>query len=183
MPTLPGWVAFISLGLSVAIFVMIVWINFGRPWFRSWRMKRPFDVYFQAEPRSGGARSSTLTVPAHSEVQIDFRLVPRLHHVRHEVVLAFEGDPERRPRPRSAVNTFIKEGAARIQDPKTNANHYIDYDDAYHIKSRVEHTRGNTYALGFAVETRDAGRYPVRLLVITEDGEGRARNALTLVVT
>lgn len=183
MLALPGWVAFVSLGLSIAIFLMIVWINFGRPWLRSWRMKRPFDLYFQAEPHRGGALSSTLTVPAHSEVQIDFRLEPRLHHVRHEVVLTFEGDPERKPRPRSAVNTFIKEGAARVQDPKTNPNHYIDYDNGYHIKSRVEHTRGNTYALGFSIETRDPGRYPVQLLVITEDGEGRSRNEAVLIVT
>jgi hypothetical protein len=182
MPALPGWTALISLALSVAIFLMIVWINFGRPWRRSRRMRRPFDLFFQAEPRGGGVLSTTLAVPAHSVVQIDFRLVPRLHHVRHEVVLTFGGDPEQKPLPRSAVNTFIKEGAARVQDPKTNANHYIDYDNGYHIKNRVEHTRGNTYALGFSVETRGPGHYPVELLVMTEDGEGRARNDLTLVV-
>jgi hypothetical protein len=182
MAAVPDWVTYLSIGLSIAVFLMIAWINFGRPWRRSRRMRRPFDTHFKQGARGEGPATTELTVPANSIVQLDFRMTPRIHHVQHELILMFDGDPDQKPLPTSVVNTFIKEGSARSQDPKTNANHYIDYDDCYHIKARVEHTRGNTYAIGFSVQTRGPGRYPLRFMVMTEDGEGRSRNDLVLIV-
>lgn len=145
-------------------------------------MRRPFTVHFKQGVRGEGPSETTLKVQPYSTVQLDFRLTPRLHHVQHEIILMFDGDANKKPLPKSVVNTFIKEGSARSQDPKTNPSHYIDYDDCYHIKGRVEHTRGNTYAIGFAVETRAPGRYPLRFVVMTEDGEGRSANDLMLEV-
>jgi len=182
MAAVPEWAAYLSIALSIAVFLMIAWINFGRPWRRSRRMRRPVDIQFKQGARGDGPTTTELKVPANSTVQLDFRMTPRLHHVQHELILVFDGDPDQKPLPKSVVNTFIKEGSARSQDPKTNSSHYIDYDDCYHIKARVEHTRGNTYAIGFSVETRGAGRYPVRFMVMTEDGEGRSRNDLMLIV-
>ncbi len=135
MAAVPDWVTYFSIGLSIAVFLMIAWINFGRPWRRSRRMRRPFDIHFKQGTRGDGPTTTELKVPAHSMVQLDFRMTPRIHHVQHELILMFDGDPDQKPLPKSVVNTFIKEGSARSQDPKTNANHYIDYDDCYHIKS------------------------------------------------
>jgi hypothetical protein len=123
-----------------------------------------------------------LHVPSDSEVDIQLRLEPKLHYIQQEVVFGFEGEAGHRPEPVLTKNTFIKVGKSKYTDPREDPNHYIDTKDAYHIQGTKERTAGNTYALGFIVKTHGPGRFPVRLLVMSDSGESAPCKPLVLVV-
>lgn len=172
----------LSLVFSGTILLIIAWVNIGHPLYRRYRLRKPFRAYFKSLPQAKGLETTEHAVPANSNVEIDFRLKPTINYVQHELILIFEGDPDQKPLPKAVVNTFIQEGAARNQGPKTNPNHYIDYENSYHIRHQQVRTKGNTYAIGFLVETRGPGRFPVRFETLAEDGLGRSANDLTVVV-
>ena len=176
------WLQGISIGLSTAVLGVVLWVNFGRDAWRSRKMRRPFEARFKAAGAGDPPTCTELRVPANSEVQIDFRILPRLHYVQNEMVVGFEGEASQRPVVKSVSNLFVKEGAMRKRAPATNERHYIDYDDNYHIGERLNRIKGNHYAIGFLVETKGPGRFPVRIEAVTDDGEGKAYNRLTLVV-
>ena len=87
------------------------------------------------------------------------------------LVFGFHGDRARRPIPLSVRNHFIKVGINREQSPENNPSHFIDQDNHYHISDPAERTPGNVYMIGFVVETKEPGKYPVILELITEGGE------------
>jgi hypothetical protein len=84
--------------------------------------------------------------------------------------------------PLSVRNAFIKDGLTREQSPKTSSSHYIDHGDCYHIKEAVERTKPNYYNYGFIVKTKTPGRYPVILEAVTDCGEAKPKEGLTLIV-
>jgi hypothetical protein len=170
----------ISVGLGALTVFLIVWINWGRPWRRKRRMNRPFFASFGESDRSKWTHE--LQVPADSEVDVQLRIEPKLHYTQHEIVFGFEGEPGCRPEPLRTSNTFIKVGKSKYQDPREERTHYIDAKDAYHIQSTHERTAGNTYTLGFIVKTHRPGRYPVRLVVISDAGESLPKKPLVLIV-
>jgi hypothetical protein len=99
-----------------------------------------------------------------------------------ELIFGFQGDRGRRPLPIKVRNTFIKEGQTREQSPATTSTHYIDYNDAYHIRETVERTAPNVTAYGFVIKTRAPGRYPIYVRAITDGGESSAVEDLFLNV-
>lgn len=175
-----GYAPAASAGLGVLTVGLILWINWGRPWWRKRRMRRPFAAYFGSGARSEWARE--LRVPAHAEIDIQLWLEPRLHYTQHEIVFGFDGLPGDRPEPLRVHNSSIKVGLAKYQTPREDPGHYIDEKDAYHIRSTAERTPGNTYTLGFIVKTNSPGRYSVVLYVISDVGESRPTKPLFLVV-
>jgi hypothetical protein len=170
----------ISMGLGVLTVCLIVWINWGKPWRRKRRMRHPFTAFFGESDR--GKWTHQLIVPANSEVDIQIRVEPKLHYIQHEIMFGFEGEDGQRPEPVRTKNAFVKVGKSKYQDPLEERTHYIDVKDAYHIQSTHERTYGNTYALGFLVKTHGPGRYPVRLLVMSDSGESLPRKPLVLIV-
>jgi hypothetical protein len=115
-----------------------------------------------------------LRIPAHTgEVFIHLRIRPRIQYRQTEILFGFDGDRSKRPLPLSVLNTFIKKGFNREQNPEKNSNHYIDQDNHYHIVTTVDRPPPNVQALGFVVQTREPGRYPVVLEVITDCGEAK----------
>ncbi len=53
---------------------------------------------------------------------------------------------------------------------------------AYHIKTNRFLSKGNTYTNGYRLKTKGPGRFPVRLCVIHDHGDGNSENKLTLIV-
>jgi len=178
-----GQVAALQIGLSVAVLALLFWVNFGRNWLRHYRMRRPFDIYFKLGGAADAPTGTEARLSAHSsEEQLDIRIAPKLHFVQNEIIVGIKGDSERRPRLKEMNNLFVKEGKGAGGSPAQRESHYIDYDDNYHIKERVDRTKGNKYALGFIVETRDPGTYDLSVSAMTDDGEGKASNLLTIRV-
>jgi hypothetical protein len=166
--------------MSVLALMAVVWFQWGEHKVRAFRSRRPFHAVMSIPPSADETRE--LRVAAHSRVVILVRMRPVLHYRELEVAFGFHGDDAKRPMIIKFQNPFIKEGARREQSPATTPTHYIDHDDYYHIKEPSERTKPNTYTIGFVVQTRDAGRYPVYLEIITDCGDGKPREELTLIV-
>lgn len=145
-------------------------------------MRTPFDIYFKQDAPTDGPTGPELWLLPHTYAQIDIRIVPRLHYVQNEIIVGVGGDKSKRPLLRSMKNPFVKSGVNAEGSPTTIDSHYIDVNDRYHIKERVDRTKGNTYALGFLVETREPGDYPLSVEAMTDDGEGKAPTRLILHV-
>jgi hypothetical protein len=133
-------------------------------------------------PKTAGSECCELHVPPHKEVSLQFRLRPTLHYRQLEFVFGFWGNAASRPVPIRVFNEFVKVGMSREQSPETNSNHYVDQNDRYHIREIVERTRPNVYTQGFIIQTKDPGRYPVHLEIITNSGEAKPKQELVIIV-
>ena len=169
----------LGIGISASILLIIGWVNVIKPLRRKAMMRAPFTAYFRT---SDEKKLTELHVPAKASVDIQINREPRLHYTEYELALGFDGPPDKRPYASRARNLFIKRGRFKEGTPDTDDRHYIDAKDAYHIKEQRELTKGNTYTVGFAVQTRESGRYPVRLRTITDAGEGQPQKQLVLIV-
>jgi hypothetical protein len=170
------------LGAAVSglAFLAVIWFQWGRDWVRTLRMRRPFTVHF-TDPEGHNAFWE-MYWPADSEVLVQLRIAPKLHYTQHELIFGFVGDQRTRPFPVSVINTFIKIGKHRTQSPKYDDGHSISHRDNYHIKETRQYTYPNVYTIGFLVRTRKPGRYPIRLEVITDCGEGKPVKELVFIV-
>ena len=79
-------------------------------------------------------------------------------------------------------SNFVRRGLNAERSPEDTEGHYTDYHGRYHIKERVDRTKGNTYALGFVLKTKEPGAFPVKVIAMTDDGEGNTKSQLTLRV-
>ena len=113
---------------------------------------------------------------------MELRIEARLHYVQNEIAVGIQGDVETRPVIQKVRSRFVKRGLNAEQSPEDTEGHYVDYNDRYHIKKRRDETKGNTQALGFVVETKDAGVYFVSIKVMTDDGEAKPIQHLRLRV-
>jgi hypothetical protein len=173
------WLAPLLSGLALAA---VVWFQWGQHKVREISLRRPFVACLAYDPADGDEYCD-LHLPAHrSEIMVQVRIRPRIKYRETETVFGFEGDRTKRPLPIRILNTFIKHGDGREQHPNKNTNHYIDQDDYYHIVRTVDRSPPNTQIIGFMVQTREPGRFPVYLGIITDCGEAKPHNDL-LVVT
>ena len=174
------WIAPALTGVTIAL---LLWFNWGKNHWRTWRMKKGFEAHLTiaAEKKEKGW-CHELYVPPYREVSIQIRVQPRFNYTQHRLIFGFSGDPSEKPEPLSVQNTFIVKGKRREQSPDTDENHSIDYNGSYHIQETREIVKPTTYAYGFIVRTRKPGRYPVVLILLTDCGEAVPNTDLFMVV-
>jgi len=169
--------------LSALALLAIIWFQWGQHRVRAWRLKRPFSVLLSHAADSPD-EFANLRVPPHTdEVMVQLRIRPKIQYRQTEILFGFDGDPTTRPIPVRVLNAFIKKGFDREQDPDKNINHYVDQDNHYHIVGTVDRSPPNVQALGFLVQTREPGRYPVVLEIITDCGEAKPYFKVHVTVT
>jgi hypothetical protein len=173
------WLAPTISGLAV---IAVVWFQWGQHKVHAIRGRRPFRADMTIAPYTSGSEYCELHVPPHREVSLQLRVRPTLHYRQLEFVFGFWGNPSSRPVPVRVFNEFIKVGKAREQSPDTNSNHYIDQNDRYHIREELERTTPNVYTQGFIIQTKEPGRYPVLLEIITDSGEAKPKQKLVIIV-
>jgi hypothetical protein len=168
--------------ISALALVAIIWFQWGQHRARAYRLKRPFSAMLLYETNSPD-EFQTLHLPPHKdEVTIHLRIRPRVSYRQTEIVFGFDGDPSKRPLPHRVLNEFIKKGFNREQDPDKNQSHYIDVHNHYHIVTTVDRSPPNVQAIGFVVQTRDPGRYPVVFEKIIDCGEAKSFINLYVIV-
>jgi hypothetical protein len=173
------WLGPLLAGVAACL---VIWFNWGQHRVRMLRIRRPFDAFLTIAPEAQGSECHELHVPPNADVFLQLRLHPRFPYKQLEFVFGFEGAKDSRPRALKVVNTFIKKGKRREQSPDDNESHYIDLNDNYHIRETAERTKPNCHAQGFLVRTKDPGRYPIRLEIITDCGESFPKRELFLIV-
>ena len=77
------WLAPTVAGIAACL---VVWFNWGQHKVRSWRMRRPFKAYLTVAPQSSAGMLTELHVPPNREVEVQFRMYPRLHHKQFHFV-------------------------------------------------------------------------------------------------
>ena len=177
----PGWSWVVPSGLSTVVIGILVWVNFVRPKCRSRGLKKPISAYF-VKPETGERRLHCVTVQANSECTVHLRIQMHMQFEESQMVFGFDGDREKRPIPQSVVNSYVHKGSEKYQSPDTHTNHYIDEKYRYHIRHSRNRTPTDVIAIGFTIEARSPGEYPVYLMVVTEEGDGSLRQPLTVVV-
>jgi hypothetical protein len=173
------WLAPVISGVALAA---VVWFQWGQHKVRTIRARRGFSATMVVAPEAGKIEACEVRVPPNSQISLQLRMRPRLHYRQMEIIFGFRGDALQRPVPLHVLNSYIKHGKRRIQSPDTNPDHYIDHEEFYHIKETSERTYPNVYTLGFLVQTRNPGRYPVLLEAMTDCGEAKAKEELVLIV-
>lgn len=169
--------------ISLLALLAIIWFQWGQHKVRACRLRTPFKAYLTYGPDVRNEdEQTTLRLPANSQVYVQIRIRPVVHYKQLEIVFGCEGDRTIRPVPLRVFNRFIKIGLNREQDPTKNSNNYIDNDDHYHIVAMMDRSPGNTQALEFVVKTKKPGNFPILLQVITDAGEAKPKNNLSLTV-
>jgi hypothetical protein len=178
----PDW-TIAAVAVSTAVLLIAIWVNFLKPYIRSLRMRRPFYAYFKGDRTADSKELTELTVPAQSEVVVNFRFHPRLSYVEHFFLFDLRGDDRTKPHPVSVLNEYVIEGALREQGPTMNENHFINYNHCYCIKGENHRIGGNVYAIGFKLKTQWSGKFDVHFELITDEGPAECANQLTLTVS
>jgi hypothetical protein len=168
--------------VSALALIAIIWFQWGQHKVRAYRLRRPFSAVL-LRGSNDYEEYNKLRLPAHKdEVIIHLRVRPRVSYRQTEIVFGFDGDPLKRPLPHRVLNEFIKKGFNREQDPDKNQNHYIDLHNHYHIVATVDRSPPNVQALGFVIQTRDPGRYPIVFEKIIDCGEAQSFIKLHAIV-
>lgn len=171
----PTWNQWVTWGLSGAILLIIFVRQVLEPALRAFRMRTPYTGYFRLTG-NGAVRPTELRLDSNSRQHMQINRVARLSFVEHELIVGFEGDPDKRPFIIEPENKFVKKGSV-------NKEYYVDVKDNIHIVGSRHRTRTNTYADGFKIQTRSPGRYSVKIRSITDSGESQLKNSLTVIVS
>jgi len=158
-------------------------MNYIWPGIRKWILRKPCTAYFKIDSQEDDANPTTITVRENSRVEIQMRLVPRISYVETGYIFGFTGHPNKKPIPKSIVNTFIANGINREQSPNDTPEHFVDYKGNYHIARERTRIKGTTYAIGFRIETGKPGEYELFMNFLEEEGIGRLKNKLKIIVT
>jgi hypothetical protein len=183
--------AIISTFFSAAAFLLLLYIQFGRPWIRRIRLKWPFRAYFlitsrqqcpldyvQQDHREHYVKE--LVVPANSEIPIQIVLHPRLSFLQRELYFGC-GETLTNPEKPSATEwfvSFVVKGVRREGKPDaSHPGHYIDYNGFYHVREDFLYTN-DVRVIGFKLVTKAVGVYRAQIYAVTDDVRGKAELVL-----
>jgi hypothetical protein len=176
----------IAAVLSAAVLISYLAVEFVRPSIRRRKLKRPCDVTFVI-PADRDSQlceyavldddwhlTKTITVPAHKDIHLELRLVPRLNFIESEFAFGCDGDAKLDTKPFAveSFSSFVDRGKAKKGSPETNDNHYTDRHLYYHIKRNEQRSVGQHYIAGFLVRTREPGIYRAEVEVTNERRQG-----------
>jgi hypothetical protein len=164
----------IGLGIPALALVSLWWFNWGRPKFRKTKLNRGggFSLRFQEKMNDPEDKwKSEVWLPAGSEVDIQLRAKARMAFKQKAIKFGFEGAEGERPKPEEYFNTFVKVGRASMSPQTDPTTHYIDKKDCYNINKERTWSADDVVSYGFKVKTQQPGRYPVKFVVTTEEGD------------
>jgi hypothetical protein len=175
--------------LAGATFIVVCYINFGRPAKRFRELERPVSAYFVIPAKADHGcefasqddeehRVKKITLPTNSEVIVDLVLNPRLHFIASEVYFGCWEDTNnkrsRRPYAMEYLNRFIETGARRHIIPGQGNSHEIDKHHFYHVKDPSQWSIGDDITVGFKMITYEPGVFPVRMFFRGDAREGKS---------
>jgi hypothetical protein len=166
---------------SVAVLVLYILIEFIKPAWRRYRLKRPCDVSFSIPPLRGGQSeyailddephaTKEITVPPNAEFSVELRHVPRLNFVESEFAFGCDRDEnlDKKPFAIGYVNYFIERGK-RTASPEDDDSHYTDRHQYYHIRRVRQRSIGQHFVVGLTLKTRAVGLYKAEVWITTEE--------------
>jgi hypothetical protein len=176
----------IAAALSAAVLISYLVVEFIFPWNRRRKLKRPCDVSFVIPADRDSQQceyaildeewhlTKEITVPAHKDIHLEFRLVPHLNFVESEFAFGCDGDENLGAKPIALefFSSFVDRGKAKKASPEENEHHFTDRHQYYHIKRNEARSVGQHYIAGFITRTREPGIYRADVEVTTEQRQG-----------
>jgi hypothetical protein len=170
--------------VGIAAFLVLLWVQFGRPLRRHIRLKHPCEVHFQIRSKDNrlqpyarqdglGHRVKELVLPSFSEVEIEIGCKAKLPFNEKEQIFACDGERDKKPCPVEWVVHFVETGKKGGM-PGTDEGHYIDVHKGYHRVTGTARNTGTHFVTGFKLLTKNPGRYKARLFFLTDEREGVA---------
>jgi hypothetical protein len=139
---------------------------------RQEKLKHPFEIHFLIPKatqhrvgyyqQDGGEHfPDELTLPSNSENDVMVWMKPHLNIVLSELQFGCIGDDnETKPEPMESFNPFVKEGLRQQVSPKTDVNHYKDWQNYYHIMLQDKaRPKGEVLITGLKVKTKKKGAF------------------------
>jgi hypothetical protein len=182
----------ISAAIGAAALLILVHVNFLRPWRRRKKLKNPAIAHFVipsnkhhgcdfAVQNEQEHLVKTIVVPAQGEILIDLRIQPRMAFVTSEISIGCEGEVTETPFATEYLNRFIETGEGKHIIPGNGNRHYIDKYHFYHCReSQRQWSRGFVLSLAFKLKTRKSGRYVLDIYFVGDEVEGK--DQLTIIV-
>ena len=119
----------------------------------------------------------TLVLRSHSATEIEIGIHARTVFHAREVIFGFKGNRDSKPVVTGRARQFVKSGNLPDQ------TYYVDHADWCHAVIDRDFNRGTHIVMGFAVQTRQPGRYEVQLSFVTDEIEGNYERLAVLVET
>lgn len=179
-----GWladrdVAFWGSLASIIVLLILVYVEWIRPRLRDRKLKWPVKGHFtirqtpdsDIEPH----HVQTLVLRSHSATEIEIGIHARTVFHAREVIFGFKGNRDAKPVVTGRARQFVKSGNLPDQ------TYYVDHADWCHAVIDRDFNRGTHIVMGFAVQTRQPGRYEVQLSFVTDEIEGNYERLAVLV--
>lgn len=174
-----GVAPWIGVGISASILCLVVFNNHVRPWLHARKMRHPYSAWFRG---AGDGKPREVTLPAHSDCHIQINRDVFVSHAEQELIAYFNGTSDQRPEFLGTQNAFMARGIKKERSPETDETEYVSDKGGYHIQRPRMVSKGNTYSTGYLLRTKAPGRYRLKIMTMTESGEGNAREDLTVIV-
>ena len=174
---------------GVGIFLTAITLGFvvydvTRPERRFRKLKNPVIAYFVipssyhhdcsfAHQNEHEHVVQRIVLPSHSEVIVDFALIPKMDFNTTNVIFACDGDTKVKPKMIEIYNRFVETGPRRHVVPGSPG--VVDFIDKYwsfHVVENSRWTIGTTRAFGFKIRTSHPGIYRMPIYFIGEAVEG-----------
>jgi hypothetical protein len=109
-----------------------------------------------------------LVLPSHtSDLFLHILLEARTSFYRSSVEFSFEGDRNAKPILLYWFHPFVARGRQEkhpdLDHIYYDPNHFVDYHLNYHITDQTDIPRGDTVTYGFKINTRDPGKYELKI--------------------
>lgn len=173
-----------------AALAILLWINFGKPWFRARRLARSCDVHFVVRSMQEYAfdyvvqdeqrhHTSVLAVPSNSSVYIEIGVSPLIHFNCTAVVFGCNGDNDKKPYATKMLDRFTNRSKNTFV-PGVDERHSIDIHRFYVLRNERPINVGTHHLFGYEVVTQQPGTYKTHVMFLTDEIQGSAE--LTIVV-
>ena len=163
-------VAFWGSVASIIVLGLIVHIEWIRPRLRDRKLRRPVKAHFTIRQTPGSDiephHVQKLVLRSHSTIDVEVGVHARAAFHAREVIFGCKGEGDTKPTVMGRARQFVKAG--NLPDP----TYYIDHADWCHAVIKQDFNRGTHIVMGFGLQTRKAGLYPVSLSFVTDEIEG-----------
>jgi hypothetical protein len=169
---------------AIIVLILYVWVEFIAPRIRRHQLKRPCNAYFNIQPlRMGdigyavqddeGHQVRELVLASNSTAEIEIGYRPVVSFREEKLVFGCEGDEDQKPVVVEYFNRLVGVGKSRWAPGEDG--HMRDRHGFYHMDRGLPRSPELHCIVGFKLQTRQPGTYPVCVSFVTPEGVGSAR--------
>ena len=181
-----SWLAYApAVGAAIAFAALLVgvWNVFAAPRLKRRKLRHPCEAHFNIQPLhmgdlgyviqdDDGHKVREIVLPANRLLELEIEYLPRIAYQERSIVFGCEGDEATKPIPTEYIDRLDHRGKSYFV-PGQHQGHARNRHGFYHVTWDKPRTPGMTCIIGFKVQTRAVGTYPVTLSFVTDEVLGK----------